>query len=164
MQFTGKAPYTGLTTAMRDAKEHQSEGEMVLAAMANDPAFAVHTASGSHWICPYSGSLVACKIGDTLAIQQFLFHRKPWSTRRNGKARPLFLVLEQKWLHHLATAGDARFGQFNAAGQWKNPFTGAFHTLPRARTAGDRHAPSEIARCLAECPHAQRTDLATLAK
>jgi hypothetical protein len=163
MQFTGKAPSIGLNTAMRDAKEHQSEGEMVLAALADNPAFHVHTAVDSHWICPYSGTLVACRGDDRSTIQNFLFQRKPWSTRRNGKPRPLFLILEQKWLHHLNTAKDARFTEFNAAGAWKNPFTGAFHTLPRARAAGDRHATAEIARCLAECPAAQSTPLTALA-
>jgi len=149
MQFTGKAPTTGLTEAMRESKEHDLEGTMVLDALATNPAFQVRTVSGTHWICPYSGSLIPCAEGSIAEIRQYLYTCKPWTTRRNAKHRPLFLILEQKWLQHLTTTKEAKYLSFSVTGAWLNPNTGTTQMLPRARSAADKQAISEIARALA---------------
>ena len=149
MQFTGKAPTTGLTEAMRESKEHDLEGTMVLEALATNPAFQVRTVAGSHWICPYSGALIPCAEGSIAEIRHYLYLRKPWNTRRNGRHRPLFLILEQKWLQHLTTTVDATYTTFTAAGEWVHPITKKLHLLPRARSATDKKSIPEIARVLA---------------
>lgn len=149
MQFTGKAPTIGLSEAMRESKEHDLEGTMVLEALATNPAFQVRTVSGTHWICPFSGALIPCTEGSIAEIRHYLYLRKPWNTRRNAKHRPLFLILEQKWLQHLTTTKDAAYTTFNATGAWVHPVTGTPQVLPRARAATDKRAIPEIARTLA---------------
>lgn len=156
MQFTGKAPTTGLTEAMRESKEHDLEGTFVLEALATNPAFQVRTVSGSHWICPYSGALIPCVTDSITEIRHYLYLRKPWNTRRNAKHRPLFLIHEQKWLQHLTTTKEAKYLSFSANGEWLNPITDTSQMLPRARTAADKRAIPEIARALAHAsasPH-----------
>lgn len=149
MQFTGKAPTTGLTEAMRESKEHDLEGTFVLDALATNPAFQVRTVSGTHWICPYSGALIPATAESITEIRHYLYLRKPWNTRRNAKPRPLFLILEQKWLQHVTTTKEAKYLTFSATGEWLNPLTGKPQMLPRARTASDKRAIPEIARALA---------------
>lgn len=155
MQWSGKIPNTGLTSALRERKELEQANRLVVDALAGDPAFRVYTVDGTQWICPYSGALVACAPGSLVEAQQHLFQSRPWTTRRGGKSRPLFQVLEQKWTLHLTTSDDPRFRRFDDTGKWRNPFTGVDELLPRARSAVDPCAIVEIARALAGCAEAQ---------
>ncbi len=149
MQWSGKVPPTGLTPALRERKEQDQINRQVREALDGDPAFAVRTVDGRHWICPYSGALV---VADSPAgIREFLFRRRPWSTRRGGKPRPLFQILLQKWTHHLASDPDPRLRRFDDAGCWLNPFTGAAERLTGANPATD----AAIAHALAGCVEAQ---------
>lgn len=154
MQLTGPVPKIGLNPQMREQKAHDQVSTMIVDALATDPAFQVRTCDGRQWICPYSGTMVACAADSLQEARDFLFGRKPWLARRGGKARPLFAVAEQKWLHELTTTTDERLRRFDAQGRWVNPFTGTATLLPRARAAGDAQAVAEIARALAGCAEA----------
>lgn len=157
MQFTGKAPHIGLNSSMREQKNHDQEARLVLDAIAGDPAFRVRTVDGGQWICPYLGTLVACTDDWSKDAQKYLFTIKPWMTRRGGKPRPVFQVLEDKWRLYLNGAPDAKYLQFDAAGLWKNPLTKTAEPLPRARSAQDKHAIPEIMRALARSDMAEMT-------
>lgn len=155
MQFTGKAPHIGLNSSMREQKSHDQEARLVLDAIAGDPAFRVRTVDGSQWICPYLGTLVACTADWAMDAQNYLFKIKPWMTRRGGKPRPAFQVLEDKWRLYLNATPDAKYLQFDAAGRWLNPLTKAAEQLPRARSAADPRAIPDIMRALARCDMAE---------
>lgn len=155
MQFTGKAPTIGLTDAMREQHELDQLNALVVDSIAQDPAFQVLTCDGSHWICPYEGTLVPVGEQWALAARNHLFRRKPWSIRRGGKPRPLFQVLEQRWQLHLDSPTGISYRQFDADGRWQNPITKTKVLLPRARSATDPRATADIARTLAGCREAR---------
>ena len=149
MQWSGNNPPTGLTPAMRKEKDQDRLNKRVLDAVAHDPAYQITTVDGTHWICPFTG-LLAPTAGDwRKAAQRSLFDRLPWASRRNGKARPVFQVLVQKWTIHLTATQEGRLMAFDGDGRWLHPDTGVPVFLPKARAATDATAIAEIAHVLA---------------
>ena len=151
MQFTGKAPTTGLNDARRDKHELARTNALVVNALRDDPAFSVWTVAGDRWICPYLGTLVPCAQGDLAAAQRYLFHSRPWLARRQTKPRPLFQVIEQRWRLHLESpSGIADLAAIRANGEWRHPESGETLRLPQTETGKGQASVGAIARWLAE--------------
>lgn len=152
MQFTGKNPYTGLSSDMRERKERAAREKRVHTYLTTDPAFQIFTVDGTHWICPFTSTLIACTPNDLGPARTFLLSRQSWTGR--GKVRPAALVLTQKWQLYLTAqaASEPRLGRFNPAGAWQNPFTGAWLTLLRPHSTLDEAAIRDIAQALATSP------------
>jgi hypothetical protein len=151
MQFTGKAPTTGLNDARRDKHELARTNALVVNALRDDPAFSVWTVAGDQWICPYLGTLVPSVRGDLESAQRYLFQARPWLARRQTKPRPLFQVLEQRWrLHFASAAGSPDLAAIHKNGAWRDPQTGETLRLPAAGAGKGQVSVGAIARWLAE--------------
>jgi hypothetical protein len=157
MQLTGKVPYTGLSPDMRERKEREKREKRVHQYLTTDPAFQVRTVEGTHWICPFTSTLVACPPDSVAPIWTFLLSRQSWTGR--GKARPAVLVLVQKWRLYLSQQGasEPRLRRFNAAGAWQNPFDGTWLTLAHPHQELNEAAIRDIAQALATRPVANST-------
>lgn len=137
----------------REAAEAELRRKITLA-LEKDPAHRVMTVDGTHWICPYSFTLVPAAFGHVDPAREFLVEKRPFA---NGvKAKPVEEMRRQRWRLFLRQNGEfePRLRITGADGRWLNPFNAAWTKLPLRPGQPAAEVIEAIAGALAACVEA----------